>query len=44
MTHPPDDLTRTLADRYRIERELGAGSMATVAVRPPAVAPRWLAK
>lgn len=27
---PPDRLTAALADRYRIERELGAGGMATV--------------
>ena len=28
-------LTTALADRYRIERELGAGGMATVQVAPP---------
>ncbi len=30
MTTPPDRLTTALADRYRIERELGQGGMATV--------------
>ena len=30
MTEPLDRLTAALADRYRIERELGAGGMATV--------------
>jgi serine/threonine-protein kinase len=30
MTAPPLALTTALADRYRIERELGAGGMATV--------------
>ena len=30
MTNPPDRLSAALADRYRIERELGAGGMATV--------------
>ena len=31
MTHPvADRLTAALADRYRIERELGQGGMATV--------------
>jgi serine/threonine-protein kinase len=30
MTDVPDRLKRALADRYRIERELGAGGMATV--------------
>jgi serine/threonine-protein kinase len=30
MTTPTDRLSRSLADRYRIERELGAGGMATV--------------
>jgi TolB-like protein/tRNA A-37 threonylcarbamoyl transferase component Bud32/Tfp pilus assembly protein PilF len=30
MTGTPDRLTNALADRYRIERELGAGGMATV--------------
>jgi eukaryotic-like serine/threonine-protein kinase len=30
MTDPRSDLTTALADRYRIERELGRGSMATV--------------
>ena len=30
MTAPPDRLTAALADRYRIERELGQGGMATV--------------
>ena len=30
MTAPPRDLTAALADRYRVERELGAGGMATV--------------
>ena len=30
MTEPFDRLSRALADRYRIERELGAGGMATV--------------
>ena len=30
MSPPPAGLTRSLADRYRIERELGAGGMATV--------------
>jgi eukaryotic-like serine/threonine-protein kinase len=30
MADPPDRLTGALADRYRIERELGAGGMATV--------------
>ena len=30
MTSPTDRLTAALADRYRIERELGAGGMATV--------------
>ena len=27
---PPDTLITALADRYRVERELGAGGMATV--------------
>ena len=30
MTAPPERLASALADRYRIERELGAGGMATV--------------
>ena len=30
MTTPVTRLTYALADRYRIERELGAGDMATV--------------
>jgi tRNA A-37 threonylcarbamoyl transferase component Bud32/TolB-like protein/tetratricopeptide (TPR) repeat protein len=30
MADPPDRLTGALADRYRFERELGAGGMATV--------------
>ena len=30
MTEPFDRLSRALADRYRVERELGAGGMATV--------------
>ncbi|HEX9632114.1 MAG TPA: protein kinase [Gemmatimonadales bacterium] len=30
MTHPTDRLSTSLSDRYRIERELGAGGMATV--------------
>jgi len=30
VTQPPSPLTTALADRYRIERELGAGGMATV--------------
>ena len=30
MTSPPTGLAAALADRYRIERELGAGGMATV--------------
>ena len=30
MTNPPDRLSAALAGRYRIERELGAGGMATV--------------
>jgi serine/threonine-protein kinase len=30
MTQPIDRLTAALADRYRLERELGAGGMATV--------------
>ena len=30
MTQPPARLTAALADRYIIERELGAGGMATV--------------
>ena len=30
MTDPREGLTRALADRYRIERELGQGGMATV--------------
>jgi len=30
MTRPPRDLSAALADRYRIERELGTGGMATV--------------
>ena len=30
MNHPPDRLAAALADRYRLERELGAGGMATV--------------
>ena len=29
-TTPPDRLTDALSDRYRIERELGQGGMATV--------------
>ena len=30
MTNPPERLVAALADRYRIERELGVGGMATV--------------
>ena len=30
MTAPPPSLAAALADRYRLERELGAGGMATV--------------
>ena len=30
LTAPPDRLTAALADRYRLERELGQGGMATV--------------
>ena len=30
MTAPPSHLATALADRYRIEREIGAGGMATV--------------
>ena len=30
MTESPNRLTQALSDRYRIERELGAGGMATV--------------
>ncbi len=30
MAHIPERLTRALADRYRLDRELGAGGMATV--------------
>ena len=30
MTSPFDRLTAALADRYRLDRELGAGGMATV--------------
>ena len=30
MTSPTERLSNALADRYRIERELGAGGMATV--------------
>ncbi|HEX2638458.1 MAG TPA: protein kinase, partial [Gemmatimonadales bacterium] len=30
MSDPPSRLAAALADRYRIERELGAGGMATV--------------
>ena len=30
MSHPPVDFTSALEDRYRIERELGSGGMATV--------------
>ena len=30
MTDTPPELTSALADRYRIDRELGAGGMATV--------------
>ncbi len=30
MSPPPDRLTAALSDRYRIDRELGAGGMATV--------------
>src|SRR6478609_7439246 len=30
MTDTPPELTAALADRYRIDRELGAGGMATV--------------
>ena len=30
MNHAPNRLTSALADWYRIERELGAGGMATV--------------
>ena len=30
MSDPAPRLTAALADRYRIERELGAGGMATV--------------
>ena len=30
MSSPPDHLSAALSDRYRIERELGQGGMATV--------------
>ncbi len=30
MTSIPDRLTAALSDRYRLDRELGAGGMATV--------------
>ena len=30
MTGPAERLAAALADRYRLERELGAGGMATV--------------
>ncbi len=30
MIDPPDGLAAALADRYRLERELGQGGMATV--------------
>ncbi|HET7621670.1 MAG TPA: hypothetical protein VFK39_07205, partial [Gemmatimonadaceae bacterium] len=30
MSDAPERLTAALADRYRVERELGAGGMATV--------------
>ena len=30
MTAPPSHLAAALADRYRVDRELGAGGMATV--------------
>ena len=30
MTEPLDQLTAALADRYRVERELGVGGMAIV--------------
>jgi serine/threonine-protein kinase len=35
-----DRLTDALSDRYRIERELGAGGMATVYLAPPAIISR----
>jgi len=34
MADPIPRLTIALSDRYRIERELGAGGMATVYLRP----------
>ena len=36
MTTPLDHLRVALADRYRLERELGAGGMATVYLAHPA--------
>ena len=43
MTLPPPHLTAALADRYRIERELGAGGMAIVYLAEDLKHGRWVA-
>ena len=43
MTAPPDRLGFALADRYRIERELGQGGMATVYLAQDLKHDRWVA-